>query len=55
VPEVVHYVAASLDGYIGAGIPLFASGGIREALKLVETNAYPSGIVQLRYSRGVDA
>jgi len=26
-----------------------------KALKLVETNAYPSGIVQLRYLRGVDA
>jgi hypothetical protein len=24
-------------------------------LKLVDTNAYPSGIVQLKYSRGADA
>jgi len=52
---ISEYIVSLIPVILGAGIPLFASGGTREALKLVETNAYPSGIVQLRYLRGVDA
>ena len=52
---ISEYIVSVVPVILGAGIPLFASGGTQEALKLVETNAYPSGIVQLRYLRGVDA
>jgi len=52
---ISEYIVSVVPVILGAGIPLFASGGTQVALKLVETNAYPSGIVQLRYLRGVDA
>jgi dihydrofolate reductase len=52
---ISEYIVSVVPVILGAGIPLFASGRTQEVLKLVETNAYPSGIVQLRYLRGVDA
>jgi len=52
---ISEYIVSVVPVILGAGIPLFASGGSREALKFAGTKAYPSGIVQLRYLRGVDA
>ena len=52
---ISEYIVSVVPVILGAGISLFASGGAQEALKLVGTNAHPSGIVQLRYLRGVDA
>jgi dihydrofolate reductase len=52
---ISEYIVSVIPVILGAGIPLFSSGMAHEALKLVETNAYPSGIVQLRYVRRVDA
>ena len=48
---ISEYIVSVVPVILGAGIPLFAAGRPQEALKLVETNAYPSGIVQLRYLR----
>jgi len=36
---------------LGEGIPLFASGGPGLDLRLLESRAFPSGLVQLRYAR----
>jgi dihydrofolate reductase len=36
---------------LGAGLPLFASGLPELRLRLVEARSFPSGLVQLRYSR----
>ena len=52
---ISEYIVSVVSVVLGAGIPLFASGGPKQALKLIETKSYPSGIVQLRYVRGVDA
>ena len=52
---ISEYIVSVVPVILGAGIPLFASGGTQEALRLAGTKAYPSGIVQLRYLRGVDA
>ena len=38
---------------LGSGIPLFASGGAEQRLELVEQRAWPTGVVQLRYSRAL--
>lgn len=35
---------------LGSGIPLFASGGAERRLALVESRAFPSGLVQFRYT-----
>ena len=37
---------------LGAGIPLFGGGASRSALTLVESRAFPSGLVQSRYAVG---
>jgi len=52
---ISEYIISVVPVILGAGIPLFASGRPQEVLRLVETNAYPSGIVQLRYLREADA
>jgi dihydrofolate reductase len=36
---------------LGAGIPLFVAGGVEQRLVLDEQRAWPTGVVQLRYSR----
>jgi dihydrofolate reductase len=38
---------------VGNGVPLFAQGGRPHALSLIESRAYPSGLVRLRYRRAV--
>ncbi len=52
---ISEYIVSVVPVILGAGIPLFASGRPQEVLRLVETNAYRSGIVQLRYLREADA
>ena len=37
---------------LGSGIPLFASGLPERSLRLLDTRAYPSGLVQIRYAVG---
>jgi len=48
---ISEYVVSVIPVILGAGVPMFVSGGAHEALKLVETTPYPSGVVQLRYRR----
>ncbi len=39
---------------LGSGIPLFAPGGVEQRLTLDEQRAWPTGVVQLRYSRAAN-
>jgi dihydrofolate reductase len=48
---ITEYVVSIVPVVLGAGIPLFASRGPKEDLKLVESKSYPNGLVQLRYRR----
>ena len=48
---ITEYVVSVVPVILGAGIPLFASGGSAESLKLAESRSYPNGLVQLRYVR----
>jgi len=59
--EVVHelarrdlidrYVISFIPILLGEGIPLFKSGRSEHALRLVRSQAYPSGLVQSEYDR----
>ena len=49
-----EYVIGVIPTILGAGIPLFASPGPGEQLKLVECKAFPKGEVLLRYLRASD-
>ncbi|MHB0937135.1 MAG: dihydrofolate reductase family protein [Armatimonadota bacterium] len=46
---VTEYIISIIPIILGAGIPLFPPPGPRETLRLVESRAYASGLVQLRY------
>lgn len=46
---ITEYVLSIIPVFLGAGRPLFATGGPVENLRLVEFKPYPSGLVQLRY------
>ena len=48
---ITEHIVSVVPVILGAGIPLFASGGAMESLKLSESRSYPSGLVQLRYVR----
>lgn len=48
---ITEYVLSIIPVFLGAGRPLFASGGSAENLQLVESKPYPSGLVQVRYVR----
>ena len=48
---ITEYIVSVVPVILGAGIPLFASAGSAESLKLAESRSYPSGLVQLRYVR----
>lgn len=50
---ITEYVLSVIPVFLGAGIPLFATNGPKENLKLVESKSYPTGLVQLRYLRTV--
>lgn len=52
---VTEYVLSVIPVFLGAGIPLFASTGPKESLRLVGSKTYPTGLVQLRYLRNADA
>ncbi|MGH8477459.1 MAG: dihydrofolate reductase family protein [Methylococcales bacterium] len=48
---ITEYVLSIIPVFLGAGRPLFDSGGHVENLRLVESKPYPSGLVQVRYVR----
>jgi len=48
---ITEYVLSIIPVFLGAGRPLFASGGSIVSLRLVESKPYPSGLVQVRYLR----
>ncbi len=47
---ISDYVISMVPLLLGDGIPLFAGGSTLEQLKLVKSESYPSGIVQLSYT-----
>jgi dihydrofolate reductase len=52
---VSEYVVSILPVLLGGGIPLFLPASPAEWLKFVDANVFPSGLVQLRYLRGIGA
>lgn len=46
---ISEYVVSVIPMLLGGGIPLLAPGGAAEELRLIETQSYPTGVVQLRY------
>lgn len=52
---ITEYVLSIIPVFLGAGRPLFASGGPVENLCLIGSKPYPSGLVQVRYVRANDA
>jgi dihydrofolate reductase len=48
---IAEYIISVIPVMLGKGIALFGGNGAHEALTLVESQRYASGIVQLRYVR----
>lgn len=48
---IAEYIISVVPVMLGKGIELFGGNGAHEALTLVESQRYASGIVQLRYVR----
>jgi dihydrofolate reductase len=48
---ITEYVVSLVPLLLGSGVPLFASGGAHDKLKLVGSKPYANGLVQLRYVR----
>lgn len=48
---IAEYIISVIPVMLGKGIRLFGGNGAHEALTLVESQRYASGIVQLRYIR----
>jgi dihydrofolate reductase len=48
---IAEYIISVVPVMLGKGIRLFGGNGAHEALTLVESQRYASGIVQLRYVR----
>ena len=48
---VDRYVISFIPVLLGDGIPLFRPGRPQQALALVQSTAYPSGLVQVQYER----
>jgi dihydrofolate reductase len=46
---ISEYIVTVIPVILGAGLPLFPDPGPREELRLVESRAYPDGLVQSRY------
>jgi dihydrofolate reductase len=48
---IAEYIIPVIPVLLGKGIRLFGGNGAHEALMLVESQRYASGIVRLRYVR----
>ena len=48
---ITEHIVAIVPVILGAGIPLFASGGPKDNLRLADSKSYPNGLIQLRYTR----
>ena len=48
---IAEYIISVIPVMLGKGVQLFGGNGAHEALTLVESQRYASGIVQLRYVR----
>lgn len=44
-----EYIVSVIPVILGDGIPLFLSTGVEQGLELVESQQYPSGLVQMTY------
>jgi len=47
---ISEYIISIIPVILGAGIPLFGSHRSAQALKLIESKTYPSGVAQLKYT-----
>ena len=52
---ITEYIVSIIPVILGAGVPLFASPGPKENLKLADSKSYPNGVTQLRYVRAPGA
>lgn len=52
---ITEYILSIVPVFLGAGKPLFASGGFVENVHLVQSKPYPSGLVQVIYARASGA
>jgi dihydrofolate reductase len=52
---ITEYVLSVIPVILGAGRPLFARTGPEENLRLVDSKAYPSGVLQTGYVRAGSA
>lgn len=52
---ITEYIVTVVPAILGAGIPLLASRGPMERLRLVASQPCPNGLVELTYVRGTDA
>ena len=46
-----EYIISVIPVVLGEGIPLFLPTGVEERLELVESQRYPTGLVQMRYRK----
>ena len=44
-----EYIVSVIPVILGTGIPLFLSTGVEQGLELVDSQRYPSGLVQMTY------
>ena len=46
---ITEYVVSVLPVILGSGVPLFSGTGVMRDLELIESRAYPNGLLQARY------
>ena len=46
---ITEYIVSLMPVVLGGGVALFAAGGPRQGLRLVESTPFESGVIQARY------